>query len=100
MSATNNNPQASGEFLLMAVNDMKFQASADILEDPNVFIGDTGASRDTTVLDLGFKNRRSVGMNESVTDTSRNMFFLQELKEERVLTTVWLCGTENPVNIV
>ena len=55
MSATNNNPQASGEFLLMAVNDMEFWASADILEDPNVFIGNAGASSDTTVLDLGFK---------------------------------------------
>ena len=56
----------------MAMNRMEFRASAKILEDPNLFIGDTGASSDTTFSDLGFKNKRSSGEEDDVTDASGN----------------------------
>ena len=51
MSATpkeNSKYGQDGEFLLMAVNKMEFMALAKILDDPNVFIWDAGASSDTT----------------------------------------------------
>ena len=54
--ATTNSSGENKEFLLMAVNGIEFEASAKILEDPNVFIGNTGASSDTSVSDLGFVN--------------------------------------------
>ena len=61
-----------GEFLLMAVNKMEFMASAKILEDPNVFIGDTGASSDTTTSDLGFRNKKPASSADSIIDASGN----------------------------
>ena len=51
---------------------MEFWASANILEDPNVFIGDTGASSDTTFSDLGFKNKRSSGKEDDITNALGN----------------------------
>eukprot|EP00957_Ditylum_brightwellii_P051246 3885440-Ditylum_brightwellii.AAC.1 len=37
---------------------LTFKNNAKILEDPNVFIGDTGATTDTTSSQFGFKNIR------------------------------------------
>ena len=44
------------EYVLTTTNGMEFRASAELLRDPNVFIGDTGASSDTTMSEIGFKN--------------------------------------------
>ena len=60
------------EFLLMSMDKMEFKATAKLLEDPNVFIGDTGASSDTTASELGFRNRRAASMADRITDASGN----------------------------
>ena len=74
LSATNNEEsgQGSTEFLLMAVDKMEFTASAKILEDPNVFIGDTGASSDTSASELGFRNKRPAKTSDNIVDASGN----------------------------
>eukprot|EP00957_Ditylum_brightwellii_P044066 3343865-Ditylum_brightwellii.AAC.1 len=57
MAATNTSQQNDHEYLLMGAKDkMAFTSNSSILKDPNVFIGDTGATCDTTFSDLGFVN--------------------------------------------
>ena len=56
----------------MGITQMEVRASARILEDPNVFIGDTRASSNTTVSDLGFGNRRAASALDNITNASRN----------------------------
>ena len=56
----------------MGVNQMEFRASAKLLEDPNIFIGDTGASSDTTASDLGFRNRKAASASDNIANASRN----------------------------
>ena len=71
MVVVNENTSRGGtEFLLMSVNQMDFQASAKFLEDRNVFLGDTGASSDTTTLTRGFKNTRKGGSEDNITNVS------------------------------
>ena len=61
-----------GEFLLMVVNKMEFMALANILDDTNVFIGDTGVSSETTTSDLGFQNKKPASAAENNIDASGN----------------------------
>ena len=56
----------------MGMNSMEFSSSAKLLEDPNIFIGDTGASSDTTASDLGFRNVRGASNADSIIDASGN----------------------------
>ena len=71
MVAVNENTSVGGmEFLLMSMNQMEFLASAKFLEEPNVFIGDTGASSDTTTLTHSFKNTREGSSKEDIFDLS------------------------------
>ena len=72
LAATNNSGNDGAEFLLMSVNEMEFNATAKILEDPNVFIGDTGASSDTTFSRIGFKNIKSANDGDHIKDASGN----------------------------
>eukprot|EP00957_Ditylum_brightwellii_P143005 10896229-Ditylum_brightwellii.AAC.1 len=51
---------------------MEFTGSNNILKDPNVFIGDTGATSDTTFLDLGLINVCPAGKGDSIVDASGN----------------------------
>ena len=67
MAAPSGSEGTSREFLLMA---LEMDATAKLLEDPNVFIGDTGASSDTTSSDLGFRNARKASRSDSITDAS------------------------------
>ena len=69
MAMLNNGKSANQEFLLMA---LQINATAKPLEDPNVFIGDTRASSDTTSSDLGFKNVRRASRSDSIVDASGN----------------------------
>ena len=69
----NNSSGERREFLLMAMEGFEFEASAKILEDLNVFIGDTGASSDTTVSDLGFRNVRQANAEDNIVDVSGNV---------------------------
>ena len=49
---------------------MEFLASAKILEDPNVSIGDTGVLSDTTTSDLGFQNKKPTSAVDNIVDAS------------------------------
>ena len=83
---TNNNEQAAvaadssggsgynggAEFLLMGMNEMEFNNSRSILEDPNVFIGDTGATSDSMFSKLGLKNVRKATEEDTIVDASKN----------------------------
>eukprot|EP00957_Ditylum_brightwellii_P064283 4878346-Ditylum_brightwellii.AAC.1 len=51
---------------------MEFTSNSKILEDPNVIIGDTGASSDTTNSKLGFRNIREAKKEDSIIDASEN----------------------------
>ena len=62
---------SEGEFLLMGVN-LEFAQDDKILEDPNVFIGDTGATSDTCWSSHGFKNVRKSSKCDDITDASGN----------------------------
>ena len=67
-----NEPSGSGrEFLLMSMNQMKFRASAKLLEDSNISIRDTGASSDMTTSARGFKNTRKGGSKDDITEAPR-----------------------------
>ena len=73
LGAVNNSSGGGGsEFLLMGLNKMEFRADARILDDPNVFIGDTGASSDTTASKLGFQNTRPGDAKDNIVDASGN----------------------------
>ena len=67
MAVLNNGKSANQEFLLMA---LETDATAKLLEDPNVFIGDTGALSDTTLSDLGFKNVCRASWLDRIVDAS------------------------------
>ena len=60
------------DFLLMGLNKMEFHASAKLLEDPNMFIGDIGTSSDTTFSRLGFKNIKGANDGDSILDALGN----------------------------
>ena len=74
------------EFLLVVMNGenileyglmgkdapITFASNAKILNDPNVFIGDTGTTSDTTSSKYGFVNIREATSNASIADASRN----------------------------
>ena len=68
MAASSCSESTNHEFLLMA---LQIDATSKLLEDPNVFIGDTRASGDTTLSDLGFKNVRRASRSDSIVDASR-----------------------------
>ena len=51
---------------------MEFKASAKILENPNVFIGNTGASSNTTASNRGFKNVRPTKSVDDIVNSFRN----------------------------
>eukprot|EP00957_Ditylum_brightwellii_P041493 3141939-Ditylum_brightwellii.AAC.1 len=51
---------------------MAFTGNSSILKDPNVFIGDTGATCDTTFSDLGFVNVTQAGEKDNIVDASGN----------------------------
>ena len=56
----------------MSMDEMQFQASSKLLKDPNVWIGDTGASSDLTPSDFGFLNVRTADYSDDITDASGN----------------------------
>ena len=56
----------------MVMNEMEFNNLRSILEDPNVFIGDTGASSYSTFSKLVFKNVRKATENDTTVDASNN----------------------------
>ena len=56
----------------MGMSEMEFQKSRAILEDPNVFIGDTGATSDSTFSKVGFKNVRKATDVDTIVDASKN----------------------------
>lgn len=72
LTTTNNSEEGGSEFLLMSMNRMEFNATAKLLEDPNVFIGDTGASSDTTASRIGFKNTKPGNEQDDIVDASGN----------------------------
>ena len=70
---TNKNDSEQGkEFILMTINKMEFSTTASVLSDPNIFIRDTGASSDTTALDLGFRNKKPAKTSNNIVDASGN----------------------------
>ena len=74
-AAEGSNTESAGqgnEYVLMTMNRMRFNATSNILNDPNVFIGDTGASSDTTASDLGFKNVKPAKASDNIVDASGN----------------------------
>ena len=58
--------------MMMRMNDMEFNNSRSILEDPNVFTGATGATSDSTFSKLGFENLLKATENDTIVDTSLN----------------------------
>ena len=60
----------SREFLLMTKG---FSTNDSILDDPNVFIADTGATSDTTPYDIGFKESEEASAKDAITDASGNI---------------------------
>ena len=46
--------------------------SRNILADPNVFIGDIGATSDSTFSKLEFKNTRKASGDDTIVDASKN----------------------------
>ena len=64
--------QGGAEFLLMGMDEMEFENSRNILSDPNVFIGGTGATSDSTFSKLGFKNTRKASEDDTIVDASKN----------------------------
>ena len=49
---------------------MMFPRTASILKDPNVFIGDTGATSDTTNSRYGFTNIKKATKGDNIVDAS------------------------------
>ena len=73
MVAANSSQQNDSEFLLAGTeSNMEFTGSSSILKDPNVFIGDTGATCDTTFSDLGLLNVYQAGKKDNIVDASGN----------------------------
>eukprot|EP00957_Ditylum_brightwellii_P025898 1959438-Ditylum_brightwellii.AAC.1 len=65
--------QDNNEYRLMRKqSDLTFISNAKILEDPNVFIGDTGVTTDATNLQFGLKNVRKANPSDDIFDTSGN----------------------------
>eukprot|EP00957_Ditylum_brightwellii_P007803 590552-Ditylum_brightwellii.AAC.1 len=57
MVASNSGQQNDNEFLLAGAESiMEFTRNSIILKDPNVFIGDTGATCNSTFSNLGLIN--------------------------------------------
>ena len=52
----------------MAKTPMEFGADDKIINDPNVFIADTGATSDTTPHFNGFYNIKDATSKDSITD--------------------------------
>ena len=48
----------NSEFLLMGVTNLTFGANNELLNDPNIFISDSGAISDTTVYEIGITNKK------------------------------------------
>ena len=57
---------------MMGLNNIGFKASAKLLEDPNVFIGDTRALSNTAASNLGFRNKRAAQALDSITNVTGN----------------------------
>ena len=71
LAASNNNESNSGtEFMFMTANVMAFGSSDKLLQDPNVFIADTGATSDTTPHFVGFSKVSDATEKDSITDAS------------------------------
>eukprot|EP00957_Ditylum_brightwellii_P008711 660917-Ditylum_brightwellii.AAC.1 len=51
---------------------LTFKNNAKILEDPNVLIGDTWATTDTTNSQFGFKSIRKANTGDELVNTSEN----------------------------
>ena len=66
------NAEQGSNFLLMGMNKIEFNAKENILSNPNVFIGDTGSSSNTTALDLKFKNIEPSKTSNNIVDASGN----------------------------
>jgi len=69
-SNSNNNNDTRVEFLLMG--GMTFPMTAELLDDPNVWIGDTGATMHMTPFADGLSNLRNANTNESVTMANKS----------------------------
>ena len=50
-----------------------FSTEDTILNDPNVFIADSGATSDTTPYDLGFQDTKEADGRDAITDASGNL---------------------------
>eukprot|EP00957_Ditylum_brightwellii_P018201 1371281-Ditylum_brightwellii.AAC.1 len=60
------------EYGLIGKGTHTFAANAKILNGPNVFIGHTGATSDTTNSKYGFVNVRKAASGDSIIDASGN----------------------------
>eukprot|EP00957_Ditylum_brightwellii_P027925 2109651-Ditylum_brightwellii.AAC.1 len=49
-----------------------FASNSNILKDPNVFIGDTGATCDSTFSEIGFTNKQQAGKLDNIVDVTGN----------------------------
>ena len=65
--ATESERSGGKEFLLMTKG---FSTDDAILNDPNVFIADTGATSDTTPHDIGFIESKEASAKDAITDAS------------------------------
>eukprot|EP00957_Ditylum_brightwellii_P140112 10676410-Ditylum_brightwellii.AAC.1 len=55
-----------------AEDKIALTGNSSILKDPNVFIGDTGATCDTTFSDLGFINVTQADEKDNIVNASGN----------------------------
>eukprot|EP00957_Ditylum_brightwellii_P176626 13452896-Ditylum_brightwellii.AAC.1 len=51
---------------------MAFTSSSNTLKDPNVFIGDTGATCDSTFSEIVLTNKQQTGKLDNIVDASGN----------------------------
>ena len=67
LATTESEDSGGKECLLMTKG---FSTDDSILNDPNVFIADTGATSDTTPYDIGFKESKEASAKDAITDAS------------------------------
>ena len=72
LAATNGGRHDNTQLLFMGLNEMEFNATSKLLKDPNVFIGNTGATSNTTFSRLGLTNFKSANNGDNIFDASGN----------------------------
>ena len=70
ISNKDNNTESDSEFLLMTKNDLTFATTDSLLADPNVWISDSSATRDTTAHEIGMTNKKMASEKYNITDAS------------------------------